>query len=417
VNLRRLHPAQQRVKAEAKRWNVLAMGRRFGKTTLGIDLAVGPALEGYPVGWFNPTYKLLSEAWRELKRTLEPVTRHRSETEHRIELITGGIVEAWTLEDPMAGRGRKYKRIIVDEAAMSRNLEEAWEQAIRPTLTDYAGDGWFLSTPKGFNYFHTLYARGLSPDHPDYAAWQMPSSTNPYLPPSELELARMELPDRVYRQEYEASFVDDATMIFDRSWWAGQNRYDPEDETLPYKALAVFLSWDTGMKDKVTNAYTARVAGFLMPDYKLVIRHVMRDRITFPALPSIIAQDAETWRWQIGRDQKLRGILIEDKASGTSALQTLKHTAEPWIAELLKPFMPSGDKAQRAEQAAVWCKNGSVLLPQPGLAVPWLMDYEDELFLAPQSEFMDQVDATSQLILWTEHYLAEGFHARQGRAA
>jgi predicted phage terminase large subunit-like protein len=329
------------------------------------------------------------------------------------------VLECWTLEDPSAGRGRRYKRVIFDEAAMARNLEEAWEQAVRPTLLMYEGDAWFLSTPKGFNYFHTLYEFGLRPDFPEYACWQMPSETNPYLPPGELEKARAVTPERVYRQEYEASFVDDASMVFDRSWWLGQNRYDPSDPTIPHRSIAYWLSWDTGMKDKVSNAYTARVAGFLMPDYRLLIHHVLRDRVTFPGLPTLIANDARHY-WDLGtlgRDHKLQQVLVEDKASGTSAVQTLWATAEPWLVPLIKPFQPSGDKTQRAEQAAVWCKNGCVLLPEPGPETPWLFDFENELFTFPQSEFMDQVDALSQLVLWVERLLAEGFHTRSSRRA
>jgi predicted phage terminase large subunit-like protein len=411
------HSAQQQIKSQARRYNVVDCGRQWGKTTMGINLAVEPALHGYPVGWFNPTYKLLSDAWRELKKVLLPVTRRISETEHRLELVTGGVIECWTLEDVSAGRGRRYKRAIFDEAAMSRNLEEAWEQAVRPTLMVYEGDAWFLSTPKGFNYFHTLFERGLSPEFPDYASWQMPSSTNPFLPTYELEAARLGTLERVYRQEYEASFVDDATMIFEREWWAGQNRYDPEDKGIPYRSIARWCSWDTAMKDKVTNAYTARVVGELMPNYQLVIRHVWRDRLTFPSLPAIIGQDAEQYYFE-SPGEKLRGVIIEDKSSGTSAYQTLRASAsQPWLVPLLIPFQPSGDKAQRAEQAAVWCRNGCVLLPHPSPAVPWLMDFENELYTAPQSEFMDQVDAFSQLVLYLENYLASGWHARGGKAA
>jgi phage terminase large subunit-like protein len=115
-----------------------------------------------------------------------------------------------------------------------------------------------------------------------------------------------------------------------------------------------------------------------------------------------------------GVEQKLRNVLIEDKASGISATQTLRATADPWLADIITPFQPIGDKSQRAEQAAVWCQNGSVLLPEPGPDVPWLLDFEDELFLAPQSEFMDQVDAFSQLVLFVERLLEAGFHARGG---
>ncbi len=402
------HQAQTQIIDSHARFNVLACGRRFGKTALGIELAERVALQGQPVGWFSPTYKFLSEAWRDIKLSLAPVTRFKSETEHRLELIDGGVLECWSLDDPDAGRGRKYARVIVDEAAMVRQLEDAWSESIRPTLTDLEGDAWFMSTPKGFNYFHTLFERGRDPESPQYASWQMPSSSNPYLPPAELEAARAELPERVFRQEYEASFVDDASMIFDREWWLGkQNRYDATDPSIGYRSIGRYLSWDTGLKDKETNAYTARVVGELMPDYRLLIRHVYRARHTFPALPEAIGQDARLYN-----DGKIRGILIEDKASGTSAIQTLQSTAEPWMVPLLTAFMPVGSKEQRAEQAAVYCKNGCVLLPEPSAAVPWLLDFENELFSAPLGEFMDQVDALSQLILWTEKLLAQGWHAR-----
>lgn len=395
----------------ARRFNVLACGRRFGKTELGIHLALETTNQGLPVGWFSPTYKLLSEAWRDIKRACQGSVEQKSETEHRLQLSSGGVIECWSLDDPDAGRSRKYKRVIIDEAAMVRYLEEAWEESIRPTLTDYAGDAWFMSTPKGFNYFHTLFERGLDPARPEYACWQMPSLANPHLPPEEIEAARIDSVDRVFKQEYEASFVDDATMIFDRTWWLGQNRYDPNDETIPYRSIGRWLSWDTGLKDKDTNAYTARVVGELMPDYRLLIRNVWRDRLTFPALPAMIGQDAALYN--VGGP--IRGVLIEDKASGTSAYQTLQATSDAWLRPLLVPFMPSGSKEQRAEQAAVWCRNGCVLLPEPGSSVPWLLDFENELFTAPQSEFMDQVDALSQLILWVENLLAEGWHARNPR--
>ena len=75
-----------------------------------------------------------------------------------IELPNGGLVEVWTLENEDAGRGRKYKRAIVDEAAMVAKLKSSWEESIRPTLTDMEGDAWFLSTPKGLNYFTTCFS-------------------------------------------------------------------------------------------------------------------------------------------------------------------------------------------------------------------------------------------------------------------
>jgi hypothetical protein len=50
VRLPAPHSAQARVTEEAKRFNVLACGRRFGKTTLGIDRMVQLNRPGFPGG-------------------------------------------------------------------------------------------------------------------------------------------------------------------------------------------------------------------------------------------------------------------------------------------------------------------------------------------------------------------------------
>src|ERR1044072_6814140 len=138
-----------KVKHEIRRFNVLACGRRWGKTTFGMGRLVPPALEGYPVAWFSPTYNMLTEVWRTTVQTLTPVIRRMSVQEHRLELITGGIVDMWSLDTPDVARGRKYRRIAVYEAAMIRDLLLAWQQVIRPTLADYEGDADFHTQSTG----------------------------------------------------------------------------------------------------------------------------------------------------------------------------------------------------------------------------------------------------------------------------
>jgi hypothetical protein len=59
---------------------------------------------------------------------------------------------------------------VVDEAAMIPTLQEAWQQSIRPTLTDLRGSAWFLSTPKGMNYFKVLFDLGQDSERDDWAS-------------------------------------------------------------------------------------------------------------------------------------------------------------------------------------------------------------------------------------------------------
>ncbi len=212
VILPELHSNQEKVKSEAERWNVLNCGRRWGKSVLATDLICETSIMGWPAGYFAPTYKLLEATFKETFSILEPIVSRKHDNQF-IELMTGGMIEFWSLDNPNAGRSRKYKRVVIDEAAFVKALWEAWTKGIRPTLTDLKGDAWFMSTPRGKNDFYKLYIRGVSGES-DWRSWQMPTSTNPYIDLSELDDAKRDLPQAAYNQEYEALFSDNVANPF-----------------------------------------------------------------------------------------------------------------------------------------------------------------------------------------------------------
>jgi hypothetical protein len=212
IQINNEHSGQLKVLSEAKRFNVLDCGRRWGKSALAVNLLCEPALDGYPVAYFAPFYKLLEGTYKELYSVLNAVTIKKHENQF-IELVTGGSIEFWSLENPLAGRSRKYKVAIIDEAAFNRNLWQSWTEAIRPTLTDLKGSAWFMSTPKGKNDFYKLWMRGQTGE-PDWMSWQMPTITNPFIDPSEIEAARRDLPDLAFKQEYLAEFNDNVANPF-----------------------------------------------------------------------------------------------------------------------------------------------------------------------------------------------------------
>lgn len=193
---------------------MVCVGRRAGKSVLGLNRCADPAVMLFPVAWFSPTYKMLIETWREAVRTFAPITMRRSVQERRIEFVTGGMLEFWSLDNPDVARGRKYRRVVIDEAAMVPNLMDIWQYAIRPTLADYNGDAWFLSTPKGRNGFWQLWQRGQDGAHPDWRSWQMPSSVNPRLAQSEIDEMKMTLPESAFRQEIEAAFLEGGGSVY-----------------------------------------------------------------------------------------------------------------------------------------------------------------------------------------------------------
>src|ERR1043166_10191703 len=135
LKLTELHPAQRRVIEESRRFNTVCCGRRWGKTILGIDRLIYHALQGKPVAWFAPNYRLLADVWRELQTIFKLVIKSINQQERRIELHGGGVIEMWSLDSPDAGRGRAYAAVVIDEAAMVPDLERVWQETIPPMLT------------------------------------------------------------------------------------------------------------------------------------------------------------------------------------------------------------------------------------------------------------------------------------------
>lgn len=218
ITLSQPHSGQEKILAERQRFNSLSCGRRFGKSALAVNLLSETSINGDPAGYFTPTYKLLDGTYNECLHALDPIVKRKNEHQF-IELITGGRIEFWSLENELAGRSRKYKRVIVDEAAFAKALWVRWTESIRATLADLKGDAWFMSTPKGKNDFYKLFMRGRSGEQ-NWASWQMSTYDNPYIDPTEIDDARSDLPEAAFRQEYMAEFLENAANPFGSAYIA-----------------------------------------------------------------------------------------------------------------------------------------------------------------------------------------------------
>lgn len=199
-------------------------------------------------------------------------------------------------------------------------------------------------------------------------------------------------------------------LIFLREWFDNlRNRYDPQDDSLRQKVVARWMFYDTAFKDKEQNDSTARITLDLLPDYRILLRDAWWKKMQVPQVTDEVNQS--TLR-MLG-DGKLRGTVVEDKGSGIAVLQTLRQGADEAVAELLKEFNPgTASKPERARRAALWCSRDCVLLPMPDDSVPWLFDFEDLLFKAPNTKLKDPWDAFSMGILYLENLLTLGWKMR-----
>lgn len=206
--------------------------------------------------------------------------------------------------------------------------------------------------------------------------------------------------------------------IFKKEWWdveTGRNRYHLDDASIRNKVIGRWLFYDTAFKDKASNDPSACCVLELWPDYRLAVRHMWQQRIDSALLPKRIEEDAKRWNF----DEKLRAVVIEDKGSGTTSIQTLRMSAPSWLAEMIMEFQPHGTKEYRARLGSVWCEKDCIQLPWPSDQADWYSDFLDQergqLWMFPNSAHDDMVDTLTSGIIYLEHYIAEGYAARQGR--
>ena len=207
------HDGQREVHNHPARFKVLAAGRRWGKTRLGVNECLDVAAKGGRAWWVSPSYKTGEVGWRPLRRIAGKAGAEVRKVDRQVVLSNGGTVQVRSADNPDSLRGEGLDFVVLDECAFMK--EAAWNEVLRPALADRQGRALFISTPKGRNWFWRLWQFGQRGET-GWQSWCFPTSTNPYIPAGEIEAARLNLPERIYQQEYLAEFIDDAGGIFRR---------------------------------------------------------------------------------------------------------------------------------------------------------------------------------------------------------
>lgn len=375
IKLPKPHPAQQKVLDGMNKYNVVSAGRRLGKSEFGKIVACkkGGVLDGMNFGWFAPNNKYLLDAWNSMKQIFKPIARNISEQHHRITLINGAFVDFWTLDDPDAGRSRRYGRVVVDEAAKVKDLRYSWEEAIGPTLADFDGDAFFLSSPKGFNYFRDIYQRGISEDvkWKDWSSWMIPTSANPYIRNEVIEEKRQTLPSIVFRQEYLGEFVDSGGTPIERE-------FIKNGEPNPNDVVFTSMGVDLAISQKTYADYTAIAVLQITRNGNIYIKHIIRGHWQFAETIEKIKSMALAHNPNV--------VCVEAVSFQQAAVQELMRTTRLPIF----PFNPNkfGDKLTRFLPLASRYEQGLV---HHGQRLP--KEFEDELLSFPVGSNDDMIDA------------------------
>jgi len=373
LKLPTLHPMQRQMLDSQRRFNIACMGRRFGKTTLGLDLLIDgekSILSGYPVAWFAPTYKLLDEVWRDAKNLLRPLITRTDTQQKRMEFITGGVLDFWSLDGGDPARGRKYANCVLDEAAMVPRLLDVWNLAIRPTLADYQGNAWFMSTPKGQNDFYKLWTEAEKDPH--WARFNAPTSTNPFINNQEIEDMRAQMPELQFRQEILAEFVTMTGTLCKSEWL----KYMPMPSH--QSIVQITMGVDLAISTKTEADFTAIAVLGKLREGEIVILDIHRFKGSFHQQQQEIKRMAAKWSPKI--------IAIETVQYQAAVVQELMRTSSlPAVG-----VTPDKDKVTRMLPVLARYEHGHIHHVQ-GLN----NDYEAELLAFPFGKHDDMVDAVA----------------------
>lgn len=209
----------------------------------------------------------------------------------------------------------------------------------------------------------------------------------------------------IWETTYQGHPTSPKGQTFQREWWGGmRNRFTSIDQVSGF-----FISADTaGSKDGTMSAITTFG---LWLDYRIGLVDVWSDRVPFEEIRSEIIKKIIHFKQM----RPVFSVIIENKASGGSLIQSLQQTAEDWMVKLIYPYNPKVGKEERWGEAAVWCNLDMVMLPAPSPSMPWLADFERDLYEAPDVAVKDRLDAFAQGVLFASNYLSQGYAVRTNR--
>ena len=210
---------QQQVWTDGKRFQVIAAGRRCGKSRYSAWRMIVAALDGKPgeVWYVGLTQGNARDTmWKLLHDLASPVIKSSHVNNLQITLINGSTISLKGSDRPETMRGSSLKLVVLDEAAFMKPF--VWEEILRPALADQKGSAVFISTPDGRSWFYDLYVYADQSDDEDWVAYHLTSYDNELLDSKEIDAAKRSMSTMAFTQEFMASFNARESELFKEDW-------------------------------------------------------------------------------------------------------------------------------------------------------------------------------------------------------
>lgn len=389
---------------------MIPKGRRLGATYGAAQYCIEMLLEGKTILWVDTVQGNLDTYYN---RYFLPILKQfdynlysYNISKHELTLL-GKTLYMRSAERPENLEGFAYDIMILNEAGIilsgqhGRNL---WYNTLYPMTLDNQPKVFFLGTPKGKmskkhehsetgkSLYYELCCKGGLDNNPITPRWITKTYTsydNPFLDPEAIKELESDVPHSIREQEIRGRFLDIGTEeIFKHEWFHIQSE-------ISGPIIRKIISCDTAFKKGASNDCSALVViSEISNGY--VIEDCICKQLEYPELVKELKSLYE-------RNTDARAVLVEDRASGQSLIQSLSYeTSLPIIG------VPSTtDKVTRANAVTGLFESGKVSLLKD---VSWNRMLIDQLtsFSAALDTPDDIVDAVSQGLNWFKRSIRPG---------
>lgn len=204
---------QREVHLKRKRFSVLALHRRAGKTVLSTMELIDKAIAfDRDMGFFAYVAPFLRQAkavaWAMLKQRVEPLRQRGAVEIGEVELSVkfrhnGATIRLFGADNPDAMRGLRLDGVVIDEVAQIR--PEVWQDVIQPALSDRKGWAIFIGTPNGINLFSELFF--AAEKLPEWLAAKYTVYDTDSLDEEEVARLKRDMPERAFAREFLCDFA------------------------------------------------------------------------------------------------------------------------------------------------------------------------------------------------------------------
>lgn len=241
-------PWQRACHLARRRFSVLALHRRAGKTEMALMVLIDEALKCKDeLGFYAYLAPMLKQAkviaWKRLKARLEPLLISGGCEFNEGDLLVtfkhnGSVIRLFGGDNPDALRGVRLDGCVLDEVGQMK--PELWQDILQPALSDRLGFALFIGTPSGINLFSELYHRAST--LPDWNAARYTVYDTNAIDPAEVERLKRDMPETAFAREYLCDFNaagDDQLISLSDVEMASKRVYTDKDVLDAPKILGV----------------------------------------------------------------------------------------------------------------------------------------------------------------------------------